>query len=349
MIEIWYGILSFMLVMFLVLEGFDFGAGMLQQVVGKTEAERRLVIAVIGPLWSWHEVWLVGFGGTLLVAFPSIMTASFAGFYLAFFLLLWSIVLRGVSIEVSGHIEDSMWRTAWNFVFVASNILLAVLVGAALGNVLRGVPLGPDGKFALSFFTNFAPFSNVGILDWYTVSVAVFIVVTLAAHGANGLILKTEGPVYERSRRVAGLLWKIVPVLLAIITVESYYLRPALFSGIMHQPFGWLGLVGVFGGLIAVFTGLQPKREKFAFIGSCAFIAGLMIAGAAGAFPIMLYSTLAPENSLSAYQMSASGYGLAVALVWWPIAAIFAAFYFMFIYKHYSSKVKPSEDTQRPY
>jgi cytochrome bd ubiquinol oxidase subunit II len=349
MIEIWYGILSFMLVMFLVLEGFDFGAGMLQQVVGKTEAERRLVIAAIGPLWSWHEVWLIGFGGTLLVAFPSIMTVSFAGFYLAFFLLLWAIVLRGVSIEVSGHINDSMWRTAWNFIFVVSNILLAVLIGIALGNILRGVPLGPDGKFALSFFTNFSPFGNVGILDWYTISVAVFILVTLAAHGANGLILKTEGPVHERSRRMAGLLWKIVPTLLAIITVESWWLRPALFSGIVHQPFGWLGLIGVFGGLIAVFAGLRGKREKFAFLGSCAFIAGLMIAGAAGAFPIMLYSTLAPENSLSAWQMAASGYGLAVALVWWPLAAIFAVFYFLFIYKHYSSKVQPSEDTQRPY
>jgi cytochrome d ubiquinol oxidase subunit II len=349
MIEIWYGILSFMLVMFLVLEGFDFGAGMLQPVVGKTEAERRLVIAAIGPLWSWHEVWLVGFGGTLLVAFPSIMTATFAGFYLAFFLLLWAIVLRGVSIEVSGHINDSMWRTGWNFIFVVSNVLLSVLVGAALGNVLRGVPMGPDGKFALSFFTDFTPYGKVGILDWYTVSAAVFIVITLAAHGANGLMVRTEGPVHDRSRRMAGLLWKIVPVLLAIITVESYHLRPALFSGIMHSPFGWLGLAGVFGGLVLIFAGLRARREKFAFIGSCAFIAGLMIAGAAGAFPIMLYSTLAPENSLSAYQMAAAGYGLAVALVWWPIAAIFAAFYFVFIYKHYSSKVKPTDDTQRPY
>jgi cytochrome d ubiquinol oxidase subunit II len=285
----------------------------------------------------------------VLVAFPSIMTASFAGFSLAFFLLLWSIVLRGISIEVSGHLNDPLWRTGWNFIFVASNILLSVLVGAALGNVLRGVPLGPDGKFALSFFTDFTPYGKVGILDWYTVSVAVFIVVTLAAHGANGLMLRTEGPVSDRSRQIAGLLWKIVPVLLAVITFESYRLRPSLFSGMLHQPFGWLGLLGVFGGIIAVYIALQTRREKLAFVGSCIFIAGLMIAGAAGAFPIMLYSTLAPENSLSAYQMAAAGYGLAVALVWWPIAAVFATFYFIFIYKHYSSKVKPSEDTQRPY
>src|SRR5580704_16026925 len=126
MVEIWYAILSFMLVMFLVLEGFDFGAGMLQYVVGKTEAERRLVITAIGPLWSWHEVWLVGFGGTLMVAFPNIIASSFSGFYLALFLLLWSLVLRGLSIELSGHIPDPLWRTGWHFVFVGSNLLLAV-------------------------------------------------------------------------------------------------------------------------------------------------------------------------------------------------------------------------------
>ncbi len=216
MIEMWYAILSFMLVMFVVLEGFDIGAGTLQYVVGKTEAERRMVIAAIGPLWSWHEVWLVGFGGTLMAAFPSILAVSFAGFYLAFFLLLWCLVLRGVSIELSGHITDPLWRTGWHVIFVASNLLLAILIGAALGNVVRGVPLGADGKFALAFFTNFSPHGNVGILDWFTVSVAVFILATFAAHGANGLAQKTEGPVHDRSLRVARLLWKIVLGLLVV-------------------------------------------------------------------------------------------------------------------------------------
>src|SRR5262245_188613 len=122
MIATWYAILSLMLTMYVVLEGFDIGAGMLQYIVGKTEAERRIVIAAIGPLWSWHEVWLVGFGGTLLLAFPTVMAVSFSGFYLAFFLLLWSLVLRGISIEISGHIEDSLWRTAWHFCFVVSNV-----------------------------------------------------------------------------------------------------------------------------------------------------------------------------------------------------------------------------------
>src|SRR5262245_28387915 len=199
MTGVWYSILSFMLTMFLVLEGFDIGAGMLQYVVGKTEAERRTVIAAIGPLWSWHEVWLVGFGGTLFLAFPAILAASFSGFYLALFLLLWTLVLRGVSIEASGHIEDPLWREGWHFCFVVSNVLLAVLIGAALGNVVRGVPLDARGTFALPFFTNFSPDGNVGILDWYTLSVSAFFLVTFAAHGANGLALKTEGAVHDRS------------------------------------------------------------------------------------------------------------------------------------------------------
>jgi cytochrome d ubiquinol oxidase subunit II len=349
MIEIWYAILSFMLVMFVVLDGFDIGAGMLQYVVGKTEAERRMVIAAIGPLWSWHEVWLVGFGGTLMVAFPNIIASSFAGFYLALFLLLWALILRGVAIEVSGHIAEPLWRAAWHVVFVGANLLLAILIGAALGNVVRGVPLDADGKFALAFFTNFSPWGNVGILDWYTVSVAVFILVAFAAHGATALIWKTEGPVHERSRRLAGRLWKIVIFLLAIISIESMYVRPGLFAGMTHQPFAWIGLMSVCGGILAVFSGLTGKRELRAVIGSAAFVAGLMIAGAASVFPIMLHSTLAPENSLSAYQNAAAGNGLAIALVWWSLALIFAVVYFLFIYRHYSGKVTPSEDTQRPY
>jgi cytochrome d ubiquinol oxidase subunit II len=232
---------------------------------------------------------------------------------------------------------------------VASNVLIAILIGAALGNVLRGVPVGTDGKFALSLFTNFNPSGDVGILDWYTISVAVFILATLAAHGANGLAFRTDGPVHERSLRLARLMWKIVLGLLAVVTIESWKVRPELFSGMAHQPLGWLGLAGVLVGVILIFAGLKSQRASRALMGSNVFIAGLMVAGAAGVFPIMLYSTLAPENSLSAYQNAAAGNGLAIALVWWPIAFIFAVGYFRFIYKHYSGKVKPLEDTQRPY
>lgn len=349
MIEIWYAIIVFMLVMFVVLDGLDIGAGLLQYLVGQTDGERRQVIAAIGPLWSWHEVWLIGFGGTLFAAFPNILATSFSGFYLALFLLLWALVGRGISIEVSGRLQDSLWRTGWDFVFVASNILLAILIGAALGNVMRGVPLDAAGKFSMAFFTNFSPYGKVGILDWYTVSCAIFTLAVFAAHGANALVLKTEGPVHDRSLRIGKFLWKVVVLLLIVVSIESWQVRPNLFSGMLHQPLAWVGLVFVFGGLIAVFTGLSNGRESKAVVGSCAFIAGLMIAGAAAIFPVLLYSTLAPENSLSAYQNAAAANSLTIALIWWPIALLLSVGYFLFIYKYYRSKVKLLEDTQNPY
>src|SRR5271170_4533564 len=161
MIATWYGITSFMLIAYVVLDGRNFGAGMLHWLVARTPEERRQVVAAIGPLWSWHEVWLVGFGGTLLAVFPRLMASAFAGYYLALFLILWCLLLRGMALEVGGHINDRLWQGFWDFVLVVSSTLLAVLFGAAGGNMARGVPLEADGKFTMSFFTNFNIYGKV--------------------------------------------------------------------------------------------------------------------------------------------------------------------------------------------
>src|SRR5262249_10460978 len=122
---LWFAIVCFMLTMFAVLEGWDFGGGAIHLLVARQPAERREVIAAIGPLWSWHEVWLVGAGGTFMVAFPAAMAAAFSGYYLAMWIALWSFMLRGISIEVGGHLADRQWQQFWDVVFAAANILLA--------------------------------------------------------------------------------------------------------------------------------------------------------------------------------------------------------------------------------
>src|SRR5215475_14053961 len=212
MIATWYSIGSFMLITYVMLDGRNFGAGMLSWFVARTPQERRQVVAAIGPLWSWHEVWLVGFGGTLVAAFPRLMASAFAGYYLALFLILWCLILRGVSLEVGGHINDRMCQAFWDFVFVLASTLLAVLFGAAAGNLARGVPLTSDGTFSMAFFTDFTPRGDVGLLDWYTVSVAIFAAVALAAHGATYLALKTQGVVHDRSAGYARVLWPAAAV-----------------------------------------------------------------------------------------------------------------------------------------
>src|SRR5260370_42710221 len=157
MIAAWYGIAGFMLIVYVALDGRNFGAGMLHWLVARTPEERRQVIAAIGPLWSWHEVWLVTFGGTVLAVFPKLLASAFAGYYLALFLILWCLILRGISLEVGGHINDRMWRGFWDFVFVIANTLLAILFGAAAGHTARRAPLPSAWTSSVAVFTAFSP------------------------------------------------------------------------------------------------------------------------------------------------------------------------------------------------
>jgi cytochrome d ubiquinol oxidase subunit II len=346
MIGTWYSIVSLMLIIYVVLDGRNFGAGMLHWFVAKTPDERRQVIAAIGPLWSWHEVWLVGFGGTLVAIFPRLMASAFAGYYLALFLILWCLILRGVSIEVGGHINDRLWQGYWDFNFVLSNFLLAILFGAAAGNLARGVPLDAQGNFSMAFFTDFNVRGNVGLLDWYTVSVAIFTAVLLAAHGVTYLTLKTEGPVHDRCEKYAKYLWVAVVPLLLIVLVESRIVRPDLPGRALYNPFWWLGLAVIAVSIITLISGLAVRRELRAFIGSNFLIAGLLATGAAAIFPVMLLSTLAPENSLTAYAVAAGPTSLRLASFWWPIGFALAVFYFIYISRRYAGKVSVQRDTQ---
>jgi cytochrome d ubiquinol oxidase subunit II len=339
MIAIWYGVVSFMLITYVVLDGRNWGAGMLHSIVARTPEERRQVIAAIGPLWSWHEVWLVAFGGTLVAVFPRLMASAFAGYYLALFLILWSLVLRGVSLEVVGLVDDRLWQGFWDFVFVLSSGLLAILFGAAAGNVARGVPLDAHGEFSMPFFTDFGVRGQVGLLDWYTMSVAAFAAVVLAAHGATYLTLKTEGPVHDRSRAYAKRLWALAAPCFVAISIESGAVRPDLLGHALANPVCWLGVIVVLGAIVALASALRTRREERAFVASNAVLASVLGFGGAAIFPVMLHSTLASEHSLTAYGAVASPHAVLLASIWWPVALVLAATYYAFISRRYAGRV----------
>jgi cytochrome d ubiquinol oxidase subunit II len=346
MIATWYALASLMLVVYIALDGRNFGAGMLHWFVARTPEERRQVIAAIGPLWTWHEVWLVGFGGTVLAVFPKLLASAFAGYYLALFLILWCLILRGISLEVGGHINDRLWQSFWDSVFVFANFLLAILFGAAAGNMARGVPLDSSGTFSMAFFTDFSPRGHVGLLDWYTVSVAIFAAVILAAHGATYLTLKIDGPVHDRAAACAKFLWAAAALLLLVVSVESRAIRPDLLGHAIRNPLWWIGMFVVAGATVALIAGLAQRRETQAFIASNAIIAGLLATGAAAIFPVILHSTLAPEYSLTADAVAASPNSLAYAAIWWPMGFALAAAYFVFMSRRYAGKVAVARDTQ---
>jgi cytochrome d ubiquinol oxidase subunit II len=341
---LWFWIVSVMVAIYVVMDGFDFGAGILHLVVAKTNEERRQVLGAIGPLWDGNEVWLLAGGGAMFIAFPRVLASGFSGFYLAMWMVVWSLMLRGISVEFRSHVQDGLWRHFWDATFSVSSVLLPILLGAALGNVIRGVPLDGTGYFTMPLWTTFRLGAQPGILDWYTVLVGVFALVTIAAHGSLFLAWKTEGPVHERAQTLAGKLWGLVVLLWLVATAATRVANPAIFQKLPSAPLAWVAIVLFLAGLAMVFAGIRAERFLQAFLGSGAFIIGLLAASAACVYPTMLRSTLGDEFSLTAINSSVGGYGLRAGFAWWIIGFPIAIAYFVFLFRMHRGKVKAAEE-----
>lgn len=342
--ELWFWLVSVMVAIYVVMDGFDFGAGILHLFVAKTDGERREVLGAIGPLWDGNEVWLLAGGGALFLAFPKVLAAGFEGFYLAMFMVLWTLLLRGISIEFRNHVRDGLWRAFWDGTFAFASVLLPVLLGAALGNVIRGVPVGAQGSFNLPLFTSFGTSNPVGILDWYTVLVGVFALVVITAHGALFLAWKTEGPVQERCLKGAMPLWIAALALWLVTTLATQAVNPGVFEAFSRTPLAWLFFVVYVAGLGLVFLGLSRKWHLLAFLGSGAFILGILATTAACVFPVMLRSTLDPAWSLTATRHSVEAHGLRAGLVWWMIGFPLVILYFAHLFHVHKGKVKAAPE-----
>jgi cytochrome d ubiquinol oxidase subunit II len=344
MFELWYGILAVMLTAYVVLDGFDLGAGALHLLVARTDGERRTVLAAIGPFWDANEVWLLAAGGVLFVAFPRALSAGLSGFYLAIFLVLWSLILRGIAIEFRSHVDDRLWRGFWDVVFSIASALLPVLFGAALGNLIRGVPLTHEGWFQLALFTTFQPLDPVGTLDWYTVLAGVFALVTLASHGALYLSWRASGPVGERSRSLGARLYVVLAGLWPLTTIATAVVHRDLFVALPHRPLALIGLVLALAGVVGVFVFGARRRALSAFVSSCAFVTGMLVATAGCLFPVMLRSTTDPALSITAQNAGSSIAGLHTALGWWVVGFPIVVGYFVMLFRIHRGKSVPAAD-----
>src|SRR5881398_1108712 len=234
---LWFILVTFMLTMYVVLDGFDLGAGAIHLWAAKTNEERRLILQAIGPVWDGNEVWLIAAGGTMFFAFPVLYASSFSGFYLPLIIVLWLLMLRGISIELRSLFQNPVWVSFWDGVFFLGSALLAIFYGAALGNVVRGVHLDRNGTFFEALWTDFNPYSsNPGILDWYTTLVGLLALTTLTAHGANYIAVKTDGPLNMRSRRIARLTWIATIVLAALTTLATFSVQPQISASFFGRP-----------------------------------------------------------------------------------------------------------------
>ena len=344
MLEIWYAIAALLLAVYATMDGFDFGAGIVSPVVARSDTERRQVLAAIGPFWDGNEVWLLAAGGALFVAFPRVLASGISGFYFAIFLVLWCLLGRGIAIEFRSHLPNPLWRAAWDFTFTGASTLLAVFFGAAFGNLLRGVPLDNAGWFSLPLFTDFSAREPVGILDWYTLLTGVFALAALAAHGALFLAWKTDGPVRERSGRAAWRLWITVAVLWPVVTVASHLVNPALFPGIGRRWLAALATAVAVAGIVTVFVRLPRGGSLLAFLGSCAFLLGILGATAASFFPVMLRATGGDALSLTAYTAGGDPAGLRVALTWFAVGLPLALIYQVVIFRLHRGPATAARD-----
>src|SRR6201981_565226 len=246
---VWFIIVSVMIAAYVVLDGFDLGAGIIYLIVGKTNEDRRKVLRSIGPVWDGNEVWLLAAGGTLYFAYPQLYASAFSGFYLPLMMVLWLLMLRGIGIELRSHMENPVWQGFFDVIFCVSRALLAIFFGAALGNVIRGVPLGPDGYFFEPLWTNFRLGPHPGILDWYTILAGVVALVTLSVHGALYVRVKTDGELAARCRRTAMVVWPAQLALTLISLIATWFVRPSIKENYLAYPIGFLIPIVVFGSL----------------------------------------------------------------------------------------------------
>jgi cytochrome d ubiquinol oxidase subunit II len=345
---LWFMIVAVMVAAYVVLDGFDLGAGVIYLAAARTPDERRTIMRAIGPVWDGNEVWLLAAGGTLYFAFPMLYASSFSGFYLPLMMVLWLLMLRGIGIELRSHMTNPVWRGFFDVVFCAASALLCIFFGAALGNVVRGVPLAADQYFFEPLWTNFRVGQDNGILDWYTVLTGVIALVTLTAHGSLYIAVKTDGDLNRRARVTATLAWPLQLILTIVGLAATIYVRPGVLDNYRQHVIGYAIPVIVFGSLAVMIYAMRqpmdaapdPGKEKLAFVASALYIVGMLVGAAFALYPVVLPASTDPARNLTIYNTAAGHHGLTVGLTWWILGALLALAYFTLLFRMFKGKVR---------
>ena len=340
---VWFVFVAFLLTGYVVLDGFDLGAGAIYFLVAKTKEERASVLRSIGPVWDGNEVWLIAAGGTLLMAFPRLFSAAFSGFYLPLTIFVWLIVLRGLAIELRGHFAHRVWVEIWDVVFSGSSLLLATVLGVALGNVVRGVPLDGDGWFFTPLWTDLTHAGELGVIDWYTMIVGVTALSALSLHGAAWVGLKTSRELESRALALAGRLWWSTALATSLMTGVSFSVQPQLAASLAAHPLGLVLPMIAIVALASVRVFVKRRRARRAFFGSSVYLAAMIGSAAQSLYPYVLPATTNPAWSLTTYNAAAPSHGLSVALWWWVPGMLLVLAYTAFVYRTFAGKVDLAE------
>jgi cytochrome d ubiquinol oxidase subunit II len=318
--NIWFFLVALLLTVYVILDGFDLGAGVLYPFIARGESQKSVVRASIGPVWDGNEVWLVTGGGALFAAFPMVYAMTFSGFYLAIMLVLFGLILRAVSLEFR-H-SDTAWAPVWDAAFFLGSLVPALLVGVALGNVIRGVPMDAQGNYIGSFWD---------LLNPYALLVGVTGLALIVQHGAAWLAVKSGGELHERAFAWRQVSFWVCAVLAIATSIATIIAVPRASDLVFGRAAGWLFLaIAVLGILYTVWQMYQKGGELKSFLGSAVIIIGFAGIAAVGNFPEMVPARGTPALTSLTVERAASEHltllvMLILAVVFVPIVLIYTA------------------------
>lgn len=359
---IWWLLLGVLLIGFAVMDGFDLGVGTLLPAVARTDAERRLVLNVVGPVWEGNQVWLILGGGAIFAAFPALYAVSFSGFYLAMFLILFALILRPVGFKFRSKVEDKRWRAVWDWGLFVGGFVPSLVFGVAMGNVLLGAPFHFDQTLRIFYTGGF-----FALLSPFAVLCGLVSVAMLVAHGAAMLVIKTDGEVSARARRYGSLaalataalfvlagIWvangvtgySIVGALDAAgasnpLNKQAVAAQGAWMANYKAMPWTWIfPVLGVAGALLSALM-LRAGRGVSAFLSSGLAIAAIILTEGVAVFPFLLPSSTDPNSSLTLWDASSSHMTLFIMLVVTCLFLPLVILYTSWVYRVLRGKVSP--------
>ncbi|MDX2502443.1 MAG: cytochrome d ubiquinol oxidase subunit II [Deltaproteobacteria bacterium] len=331
--SIWFFLWGLLWALYFMTDGFDLGLGTLMPFLAKSENDRRVIVNAMGPLWDGNEVWLLTAGGVTFAAFPLVYAVMFSSLYSALMLILFALILRGVSFEFRHQIDSDKWRKVWDACLFIGSAVPAVLFGVAFANIFQGIPIDQNGVYQGNLLT---------LLNIYGLLGGVLFLMLFMVHGAIWLAIRSEGDLHERAASTAAKLWPVLVGIAVVFLVVSAF-KTSLYNNYLAYPFLFVVILLAVAALFAIRIFLAKKAYFKAWFASAATIVACTFYGVIGLFPTMFPSNIDPAYSLTAHNASSSPLTLKIMLVVVILFVPLVLAYQTWAYYMFSGKVKKEE------